>query len=246
MYKYTSSDLGRTWTKAASPFYFNAAPSNHPCHVKLQSGRILQTCFRPDGRYIFGESVDQGKTWFCRRLSETGGYSVITQTRDGLIHVCGDMDNRPGGAFIQLTFSEQWLREGTCLATSQWAAPNPPADQVSDCSGTEPAYFDTLYTPAIRVSGSESSACLDLLAAPNPFNPSTLIRYSLPGGGQGGLSVFNAKGAWVRGFELNRPAGSVSWDGSDQAGRPLPSGIYFTRLSAGQGKSITMKVFYLK
>jgi hypothetical protein len=185
--------------------------------------------------------VDQGRTWFCRRLCETGGYTTITQTRDGLIHVCGDMDNRPGGAFIQVTFSEQWLREGNCLPVSQWGAPNPPADQVGDCSGTEPAYFDTLYTPAIRVSGLESSVHPGLFASPNPFNPSTLIRYSLPGSRPGTLSILNVKGERVFFAALAPGQGRTAWEA-----KGLPSGLYLARLSAAGGLLRSVKLVRIR
>ena len=71
---------------------------------------------------------------------------------------------------------------------------------------------------------------------PNPFNPGTRIEYRLSQAGEVKLLIFNVKGQQVRslvaGFE---PAGfhSVQWNGQDDLGRPVASGLYFYRLQAG-------------
>jgi hypothetical protein len=72
---------------------------------------------------------------------------------------------------------------------------------------------------------------------PNPFNPSTLIRYELPAGRHVvHLEVFNTLGEKIRTLvHEQQSAGShqVQWDGRDDAGRQLASGIYVYRLQAG-------------
>lgn len=70
---------------------------------------------------------------------------------------------------------------------------------------------------------------------PNPFNPSTTISYELRLPGRVTLMVFDINGKLVRTLqERVQPAGqySLNWDGSDDSGRPLTSGIYFCRLWA--------------
>ena len=86
---------------------------------------------------------------------------------------------------------------------------------------------------------------------PNPFNPSTTIRFSVPDGTQAvraKLVVFNLRGQEVAEL-LNRTleAGdySVQWDGSDKAGRRVSSGVYFYRLTTPQF-SATRKMVILK
>ena len=71
---------------------------------------------------------------------------------------------------------------------------------------------------------------------PNPFNPSTLIRFSLPKPGEAGLSIYNLLGQRVATLVSGqREAGTytLQWDGRDEQGRDLASGIYFYRLHAG-------------
>ncbi len=71
---------------------------------------------------------------------------------------------------------------------------------------------------------------------PNPFNPSTALAYALPRPASVRLTVYDALGRHVRTLvESEQPAGSytVRWDGHDDAGRPVPSGVYLYRIIAG-------------
>ncbi len=71
---------------------------------------------------------------------------------------------------------------------------------------------------------------------PNPFNPSTALAYALPRPASVRLTVYDALGRHVRTLvEAEQPAGSytVRWDGHDDAGRPVPSGVYLYRIIAG-------------
>lgn len=72
---------------------------------------------------------------------------------------------------------------------------------------------------------------------PNPFNPRTVIRYELPVSASVDLRVFDLAGRLVKTLtsSLRQAAGlhSLVWNGSDDTGRPVPSGIYFYRLRAG-------------
>jgi len=68
---------------------------------------------------------------------------------------------------------------------------------------------------------------------PNPFNPETTIRFELPEAAQVSLAVYNLFGQEVRTLVFgNKKAGyhSVEWDGRDERGREMPSGLYLYRL----------------
>jgi hypothetical protein len=88
-------------------------------------------------------------------------------------------------------------------------------------------------------------------AAPNPFNPDTRIPYAVPpGAGVHGVEVLDVGGARVRTlFAGSRPPGRylVTWDGTNDAGDGVASGVYFVRLySAHRGTISTRKVALLK
>jgi flagellar hook assembly protein FlgD len=68
---------------------------------------------------------------------------------------------------------------------------------------------------------------------PNPFNPSTEIRFELDEPCPVELNIYDARGFLVRRVAAgNFAAGphGVVWDGTDRAGRPVASGVYQVRL----------------
>jgi parallel beta-helix repeat protein len=76
---------------------------------------------------------------------------------------------------------------------------------------------------------------------PNPFNPTTSLRYDLPEAGAVELSIYNAAGQRVRTLvRQDQRAGvhTVSWDGRDVEGRELASGVYLCRMVAGGYKMV--------
>lgn len=86
---------------------------------------------------------------------------------------------------------------------------------------------------------------------PNPFNPQTVIPFSLPESQapvRVSLKVYDLRNQLVRTLvDGNRDAGvyTVFWDGTDEQGRNLPSGVYFYRLQAGE-HSLTRKMVLLR
>jgi hypothetical protein len=68
---------------------------------------------------------------------------------------------------------------------------------------------------------------------PNPFNPTTLIRFDLPVRSHVRLGIYNVKGQLVRAIldqEIDEGRSEVGWDGTDSMGKGVASGIYFYRL----------------
>ncbi len=83
---------------------------------------------------------------------------------------------------------------------------------------------------------------------PNPFNPSTTISYSVAEAGEVGLNIFNTLGQSVRTLVNGRESAgeySISWDGRDDAGRIVSSGLYFYRLQVGEAVQ-TKRMLFLK
>jgi hypothetical protein len=73
-------------------------------------------------------------------------------------------------------------------------------------------------------------------AYPNPFNASTTISFSLPADADAELAVYNIMGQRVRtlaGGRLEAGHHTFSWDGRDDLGREVGSGVYVDRLSCG-------------
>jgi hypothetical protein len=72
---------------------------------------------------------------------------------------------------------------------------------------------------------------------PNPFNPSTMVRFELPAAGRVELAIYDAAGRRVRLLAAQeRPAGTheVRFDGRGDDGRRLPAGVYLCRMQVGE------------
>jgi hypothetical protein len=83
---------------------------------------------------------------------------------------------------------------------------------------------------------------------PNPFNPTTTIAFSIKSRGVVSVRVYNVAGELVRTLvNENRAAGphAVVWDGRNDTGSPVASGVYFYRLVT-KGFSQTRKMVLLK
>lgn len=97
--------------------------------------------------------------------------------------------------------------------------------------------------PRVQLSSFELEA-----PAPNPFNPITTIRYTLPRSGATRLGVYDAAGRRIA--ELANGSQSAgpheeTWDGRDALGMPVGSGVYFVRLESA-GESRVRKIVLLK
>jgi hypothetical protein len=78
-----------------------------------------------------------------------------------------------------------------------------------------------------------------LAAYPNPFNPTTTVRFQQQVTGPVDLAVYDASGKMIRTLVAGETFGTggheVDWNGRDQQGRTRASGVYFVRLkTAGQ------------
>ncbi|MBN1825430.1 MAG: metallophosphoesterase [Candidatus Eisenbacteria bacterium] len=134
---------------------------------------------------------------------------------------------------------------GTLVQTEDlgWATA---ADVAVDIPSTGTATV-VAYANSTGVGGGDGGppAALRLEAnRPNPFNPTTTIRFHLPGPGRASLLVFNTLGqqvARLEGGAMDAGVHETTWDGRNDGGGLLPSGIYFARLTF-EGASVTRKI----
>ncbi len=114
-------------------------------------------------------------------------------------------------------------------------------------SSNDPDHPDTLV--AVELSVTPVSAVGDGLprhlvfhgAVPNPFNPATDIKFSLPGNASVDLGIYDIAGRLVRTVvsrTMVAGAHSERWDGRDNSGLSVASGIYFARLRVDSETSI--------
>jgi hypothetical protein len=98
------------------------------------------------------------------------------------------------------------------------------------------------YDPSVAVGETPFACRLFVDNRPNPFNPSTEIRFTLPEPGTVRLCVYDAGGRLVRTL-LDGVAvadeGRVNWDGRAEGGERVGSGVYFARATSGGMSAIT-------
>ena len=85
-----------------------------------------------------------------------------------------------------------------------------------------------IETPAVTYGLSQN--------IPNPFNPATLIEYQLAEPGNVHIVIYNLLGQEIRTLvreEMAQGHYSVLWDGTNEMGNQVASGVYMYRMSAG-------------
>ncbi len=104
----------------------------------------------------------------------------------------------------------------------------------------------------IAVSAAEETQLPQVLALegnyPNPFNPQTMIKFSIPAGAMVDLAVFDIRGVRIRTLVRESMAAGhheVTWKGRDENGRAVASGSYFYRLKS-DGKTVVGKMLLMK
>jgi hypothetical protein len=106
------------------------------------------------------------------------------------------------------------------------------------------------YNPASPTEEEETPRRLVKLEQnhPNPFNPSTTIKFSVANEGHVELGVYDLSGRKVRTLVSEvREMGqyNVTWDGKDENGARMPSGLYFYKMDTG-GKTVSRKMTLVK
>ncbi|MCP4566145.1 MAG: T9SS type A sorting domain-containing protein, partial [FCB group bacterium] len=125
------------------------------------------------------------------------------------------------------------------------------SDLIANLNTADSLYED-LFDLSLSVDGDNNpSLSMEYeLAAnyPNPFNPTTMIAYTLPRQSDVELSVFNLLGQKIAVLaEGSHSAGTheVVWNGRDMTGQSVASGVYFYRLSTNE-TTLTKKMLLLK
>jgi predicted extracellular nuclease len=135
----------------------------------------------------------------------------------------------------------------------RWMNIRGPMDYAYNNFRMEPrrdADIDTLWICCIGVGAEPKPAVFALEQnAPNPFNPVTTILFSIPAKANVELYVYDISGRVVKrlvdGVTMEPGRHKATWDGRNDAGRAVSSGVYFCKLLAAD-KVAQMKMVILK
>jgi hypothetical protein len=110
--------------------------------------------------------------------------------------------------------------------------------------------YELLSDPGTGVDDTAAGRVRLLPVSPNPFNPTATIRFELPSRRTVDLRVVTPTGRVVRKLIVGevREGGphEAAFDGRDEAGTELASGLYFVELSAGDTETHLVKMTLLK
>ncbi|GAB4372193.1 MAG: hypothetical protein Kow0042_15390 [Calditrichia bacterium] len=135
----------------------------------------------------------------------------------------GSTPPQPGDVFRFTTIGYFWEQDTIQFKSPLWMG-------VDDPGGTLPPKYELFPN------------------YPNPFNPATTIRYALPRAEKVKLEIFNILGQRVKTLvNGQKPAGvhRVKWDGTNNAGVPVASGLYLLRFGTTQFEK-TKKMFLIR
>jgi hypothetical protein len=121
------------------------------------------------------------------------------------------------------------VRSISACDTSEWTSP-------------------AVYTDVDVTTGSNLPVSHELFQNyPNPFNAGTVIRFNLGNAKDWTLYVCNIMGQTLRTFDGSTATGTVrvAWDGKDERGNAVASGVYFYRVITPSW-SATKKLIFLK
>jgi len=199
-------------------------------------------------------------------ISEVEIYVDITHTYIGdlMVDVTSPegttvtLHNRGGGSADNIV---GWYPDGLDVAgpgsLTDFIGENAQGDwelHVSDNAGAD---LGTVNSWCVRVIGSGGTGVDEFdtpvryeLAgvSPNPFNPVTVVTYAAPHEGHVELTIYNIAGQQVKTLvDGQQTPGwhTVTWDGRDDSGRSVASGVYFARMHAesftGSAKMVLLK-----
>jgi hypothetical protein len=128
----------------------------------------------------------------------------------------------------------------------KWSAVDSYLEGNSVCADVgQLGVYRLVYDPAGKhVTGRPTTFAL-YQNCPNPFNPETQIKYDLPVAGHVNLAIYNVLGQKVRVLvDEIQDAGrkSARWDGHDENGRDVASGIYFYKIKVENFEKIRKMV----
>lgn len=239
-----------------------AAPSSAVITVSRYSG-VAQT--NPLGKIASRNT--NGANGLCSSGVDTNVYSfnLNTSVPNAVLFCAATMRNRshtPGPGYVERIEAKQGASSNTAsLAVQDRRIPSKSnALLKGTLSGNTdwavvaveimPQVVSTKHdTHAAKVAAAELPAEFALYQNyPNPFNASTMIEYALPEAAHVRLRVFNQQGQRVRTLvQALQSAGMkrVEWEGRDDVGLLVGSGVYFVELQAG-ARRFNRKLVLLK
>jgi len=220
--------------------------------IKANSYFLME---RSDDNTVVGVTAD---FIYTGSLGNTGEHLVLKDSTDAVIDQVNCSEGWFGGDNTNKISLERISPVISGSDSANWDTNNGVTINGSDAdenpvNGT-PGEQNSVYESqaSVQTSSSLPDHIRYIYNYPNPFNPSTRIYCTLPADNnvqQISIDIFNLRGQKVRTLIQKKQVQgelSVVWDGSDDRGRDLPSGIYFLHLYSKKQIIETAKMLKLK
>jgi|GEM_PF-1553221 len=262
-----SNNAGQSWQRCPllpGPCYHLA--------IDPTDANILFGIFRVDGEVKILKSVDGGETWQEKshgidpeiEVADPFISPVIVlnpQYRNEIVFGTRSTLQNAGAVYWSNDGGEAWHKLST-----DWLHYSPHIEQLSvnnllltlqnDVTLVYAATNDGIFK--IQKPGETTAAEAARLTTPkrfnlspnypNPFNPTTTIRYQIPYPTWVNISIYNSLGQKIRTLTNTKKAAgifSIEWNGQNDAQQEVANGIYIVRMVAGT-YSQTIKMLLLK
>jgi hypothetical protein len=189
--------------------------------------------------------------WSAAPMSVTSlraGDHLTARTQAGVI--CGECLVGPKGSFLIHVYGDDPTTkdrvEGAAAGeVLRFEVNDAPAD-VEAGSTVWSERESTELTVAVAKSSPVPSGYALLQNYPNPFNPSTVIKFRLPVAADAKLTIYNVLGQTVSTLfsgSLSEGEHSFEWNGQNESGQVVQSGIYFYRLDTPAWSDVKKMTF---
>lgn len=209
-----TGNYGNNVNSAATYNYSFDFSKLRAAHLSYWGWNVLQ----PNDYGYVEVSTDSGATWQQLGARHEGVQRSFTQEYRSLTPYCG-----PGFNNVRIRFR--------LVTDASGVFPGWNVDDIEIHKGESPTAVAEQVTEGIPTEYA-------LLGNyPNPFNPETTIEYQLPRASRIEVAVYNLAGQLVRTLrQAQQSAGKykLSWDGKDERGNNVATGVYLYRLYAGE------------
>ena len=212
-----------------------------PALPAMESFVAVRTEINGNGKFEYGSDI--------RSLDEMNGVWNIKLISEGIpgpyTFSIGSKDNLPLGlsfAFLDVPNKNVISNILSESITIQESLGN--GYDITIVSGDE-QYVSDMITNLLEAIPAEYSLSQNY---PNPFNPTTKIDFSLPRSDDVTVTIYNLMGQQIKvlmNSNLEYGYHTVTWNGLDQLGRPVASGVYFSELRTRNFRK-TKKMLLLK
>jgi photosystem II stability/assembly factor-like uncharacterized protein len=246
---YRTTNGGSSWDNITGNL-----PDRYPTDLSVKptnDARVFITFSGYGTSHVF-RSTDYGNTWMdvSGNLPDLPTSAVIIDPiHPDHIYVGNDM-----GVFVSTDDGINWydFNEGLPDAVMVFDLSISPLNRkLRVATHGNGAYERDLLEQPVGIQSQDLPISQFMLEQnyPNPFNPVTRIRYSLSTSGQVSLKIYNTLGQQVKtliGQEFHTSgAHEIQWDGTNDRGQQVASGVYVYRLSVG-GHSVTKYMTLMK